>query len=546
MLKALNNAVRPTSKRETAVANRDAIRDKYGLARPNDPARTSVDHHPDAGEATPAPQVAALLAPLQRSRPGVPASVESAPRPRAQLPSTQASSVPMPPTPSGQFSRIQEAKAQMAPRMALYDECMINLQDLMDQGVVKSSVTLDAIFDQLVDSRSKLGALHRYVQEGNVNSKENPLQEPLLLQKMLIAEMDCRKALTELVIALPGDLVPLIHNADLLNILASNINEELNAAKKDFAKSAPEVLSYIDHVKASLMAEVGAGMQEAQLHHDMLTTQGAAIEGFAQSGIDAHRHSMSGFVGRHAGKQVRQAASHAGLASAVKPEEYAAGMRAELGTRFGRLFDVAVQGEHQVDIRLKPGAEGYFSTPELLEIMETMNNYVGRSRDRNAMEAFIKGSPDIEWATDDGERRLQLTPQARERLGISDTEGLPEAPAQERMQTAVIGGAQGVKLSELKASIMQTFSPDLEKLGQRALSPFNLNSGLTHGKAVLTQTLVEDLMTAPTAEKMLALVDQAIQEHGTLWQADRFARDGGKTATLLTELRASLQRYLAA
>jgi hypothetical protein len=540
MLKALNKAISPsTDKRESAAVRRDEIRNKYGLTSgeggttPSSRASVAPRHQP-----TSAPMVDPALAGLQSKQAN--ATPASAPRaPRAAL-------LTAPVRTRTDYSLTPEETALLDARINLFDESIVNLQRLSDEGAITLSHTQRSQLDHLIAARDAVDELRLLVppSSGRALNGNEELAIAKLRVELETAVARCGKDLRELVLALPAEVVPRIHNADLLNILAADIGKELDANKSQFARIAPEVVPYIDRVKQTMTEEVDGAMREARLQNDILTTQGAAIEGFGQAGIDAHRHSTSGWLGRHGNTKVRHAAAHMGLNKALKPEEYAAGMHAELGARFGRLFDVSVEGERQVSINMKTGVAGYFSTPELLQIMEAMNDYVGRSRDKNAMEAFIKTSPDVEWATVDGERRLQLTASAKDRLGVAEGEALPEMSAQERLQTAVIGGAQGVKLSELKASIMQTFSPDLEKLGDRALSMLNLNPGLTHDKAVLIQALVDDLMAAPSAEKMLALVDQAIQDHGALWQADRFARDSGKTGVMLAELRGSLSRYM--
>jgi hypothetical protein len=279
----------------------------------------------------------------------------------------------------------------------------------------------------------------------------------------------------------------------------------------------------------------------------VLQLLGGAVEGFAQDHVDRHRHSTSGWLGRHAPAQVRTAAAHVGLHAAVKPQHYGAGLQAELSARFGRLFEIGVQGEREVRIQPRSGVEGYFSTAELLSIVEAMNDYVGRRRDRNAVQAAIQASPDLQWAQVDGERRLQLTPEALQRLGrdpaAAPDAGDAELSAQQRMQLGLIGGAQGLKLAEVKAGIANSFRAGIQRLEERAASPLSLNPGLTGAKAELLAALHAQLMACPTAELMLAQVEAAIAQHDALWQANRLARDAGSTGTLLADLRDSLRRY---
>ena len=54
---------------------------------------------------------------------------------------------------------------------------------------------------------------------------------------------------------------------------------------------------------------------------------------------------------------------------------------------------------------------------------------------------------------------------------------------------------------------------------------------------------MDDLIASPDVPRMLARLDQAISEHGTLWHGSWLARDGGSTAGLLADMRAAVQRY---
>jgi hypothetical protein len=477
------------------------------------------------------------------------AELAAGPGPRAALPARRPADAADPP------GLAPQHQAVFRHRTRLFEESIQNLQQLRREGALALSPAGQQQFDRLQQHHARLQALQPYLLEGRDppagSSVETRRARALIDMEKL--RVQCRDDLCELIVAHPGHLVPMLHNADLLQVLADDLGHVLAADRRTLARSAPEVTGYLDQVNAALKDSTQDGLREARLHGSVLQLLGGAVEGFAQDHVDRHRHSASGWLGRHAPAQLRTAAAQAGLHAAVKPQHYGAGLQAELSARFGRLFDIGVQGEREVSVRLRSGVEGYFSTPELLSIVEAMNDYVGRRRDRHAVQAAIQASPDLQWAPEGGERRLQLTPEALQRLGRDPAAaaqaadpGDAELSAQQRMQLGLIGGAQGLKLAEVKASIASSFRTGIQELEARAASMLNLNAGLTGAKAGLLTALHADLMACPTAELMLARVEAAIGQHDALWQADRLARDAGSTGTLLADLLESLRRYVAA
>jgi hypothetical protein len=490
------------------------------------------------------------LGALPRRPAGRAAELAAGPAPRAALPAHRAATAADPP------GLAPEHRAVFNLRTRLFEESIHNLQKLCGEGALALPPAGQQQFDRLQENHARLQALQPYLLEGRDppagSSVETRRARALIDMEKL--RLQCRDDLCELIVAHPGHLVPMLHNADLLQVLADDLGHVLAADRRALARSAPEVTGYLDQVNAAMKDSTHDGLREARLHSSVLQLLGGAVEGFAQDHVDKHRHSTSGWLGRHAPQQVRTAAAHVGMHAAVKPQHYGVGLQTELSARFGRLFDIGVQGEREVRIRPRSGVEGYFSTTELLSIVEAMNDYVGRRRDRNAVQAAIQASPDLQWVQVDGERRLQLTPEALQRLGRDPAAAAAEAAdagdvdlsAQQRMQLGLIGGAQGLKLAEVKASIANSFRAGIQELEERAASMLNLNPGLTGAKASLLAALHTQLMACPTAELMLARVEAAIGQHDALWQADRLARDAGSTGTLLADLLDSLQRYAAA
>jgi hypothetical protein len=431
-------------------------------------------------------------------------------------------------------------------RVQLYGEALQNLEALCGSGELRLSATGQHAFGRMAQSHAELQALLPYLLEGRdpPPGGSEALRPVRARIHAAIHERRCRNALCELVVAQPAVLVPLVRNADLLSILAADLGHELAAARQALRSSAPEVMDCVDRLSTSMHDAMDDARREAQLHRDVLQLLGATVEGAAQARADAHRHGLGGWLGRRADQAVGRLAAQARV-PVTPPEAYGTGLQTELAMRFGRLFDIGVEGERRVSVRPRSGVEGYFSTAELLATLQAMNDYVGRRRDRRAVQAAIQASPDLQWVTVDGQAELQLTPQALVRLGAAATphDDVPEATAQQRMQLSIIGGVQGLKLSDLKAALVQTFREDIARLAARAAGLLNLNPGLTQAKAALLQGLVDDLVAAPTVAMMLAQVDEAIAAHERLWQADRFARDAGSTGVLLAELREALQRY---
>lgn len=429
-------------------------------------------------------------------------------------------------------------------RMHMYKAVNDGIQQRLEDGAM----------DLPPHGRRDLMALHQSIQEiealmphlldGKAPPGSSEFAPLHAVSRYLVLELQARQSLRELLVDQPRHLLPMLDDMNSLGYVAADLGTVLEKNRQMFQTTAPEVCDYVESLAKDLKDDSSRTLREAEVQRDILGLLGSAAQGFAQERMDHHRHSAGGWLGRHhGGPKVSRAAGLVGM-DVVTPQIYGLKIEGELKANFGEYFDIQAFGEKQVELSLRPGVPGRVSTQALLQELEFMNDMLGMRRDRETVKAAIKASPDLQWVRQDGQDRLALTPAALARISAGGAEdaALDVAP-QRRLQIRLAHTADGVKLSELKAALVATFREDLQQLDARADTLCNPLAALTHAKADLIDTLMNDLIASPDAPHMLARLDQAIAAHDTLWQGSWLAHDGGSTAGLLADMRAAVQRY---
>lgn len=428
-------------------------------------------------------------------------------------------------------------------RMAMYQGVRDGLQQRLEEGAVDLPARSRHHLMDLHKAVREIESLMPYLLEGKSATPNSGFAQQRALSRYLVLELQARVSVRELVVDQPQHLLPLLGDMNSLSYVADDLATVLQKNHQMFRATAPEVCDHVQQLHQALKDDSQQSMREAQVQRDILSLLGSAAQGFSQERMDDHRHSAGGWLGRHSGARTARAAGLVGM-NVVKPQTYGAKIHGELTANFGDYFDIQASGEKKVELALKPEVPGRMSMLALLQELQLMNDFLGHKRDRETVKSAIQASPDVHWVQQDGVDRLALTPAALARLSLGDGDdaALHMAP-RDRLQARLAHTAEGMKLSDLKAALVTTFREDLQALGRRAESLCNPMAGLTHAKAELLDTLVDDLVASPDAQHMLARLDRAIVDHEALWHGSWQARDGGTTAVLLADMRAAVQRY---
>ena len=432
-------------------------------------------------------------------------------------------------------------------RMAVYEAVTDGLQQRLEDGALDLPARCRHHLMDLHEATRELESLRPYLLEGKSPPHGGgPVEEVKAMRRYLQMELQARASLRELVVDQPQHILPLLgDNMNSLSYVAENLSTVLQKNHEMLSATSEDLGDYVQQLRRDLKNDSQRSLREAEVQSGILSILGSAVQGFSQERMDHHRHSAGGWLGRHGGARTSYAAGMVGM-NVVKPETYGTKIHSELIENFGAYFDIQTSGEKKVELSIKPEVPGSMSTQALLKELEFMNDFLGARRDREAVKAAIKASPDVQWVREDGVDRLALTPAALERMAIDEAAGkvLILAPL-ERLRACLLDAAEGVKLSELKAALVNTFREDYDALVKRANF---VMCGITHGdltyeKAELVEALLNDLLASPDARHMLARIDHAIADHDALWKGSWQARDGGTTGALLADMRTAVQRY---
>ncbi len=356
------------------------------------------------------------------------------------------------------------------------------------------------------------------------------IQQFRLLAKYAVKDARIRKEVKELILRMPELVTTQLTVVSQLVFAANGMREAIWDDSRRFGRRVPEVTDYLRQIDLSIKSALHETTTQCKVQVGILELVRAASQGFADAGLEGLNVSMGGKI------------AHWMHLRRGSPSWQAGRMRHELLESFGNWFHVQSVGEGQISISLKPDVVGRESCAELVQTLEQMSLMLQNGRDRAAVRAAILASQDVHWVQHGGCERLELTSATVEQLCAGGAQGLHAVP-QGQMKAVLVAAAKDVDLGVLKVSLMESFRAEVSRLVDRASSPFNLQAGLTSGKAELMQGLMRDLMDSPNVESMLELVDAAAGHHRQLWQLHWGARSGGTTEVLLKDIRICIQRH---
>ncbi|HET7863759.1 MAG TPA: hypothetical protein VFL86_05070, partial [Burkholderiaceae bacterium] len=312
---------------------------------------------------------------------------------------------------------------------------------------------------------------------------------------------------------------------------ADGLRKSIARDALQYGYRSPEVMDYLRQLDRAIGSASSQAFNQGRVQMDILETLRDAAQGYADADIEGRQSDVRSMV-------VRLFSPHR-----EPPAEAVGQIQQELQQSFGDWFHIERLNPHRLSLSIRPDVVGRQSCADLLRALAHMTNNLCTRRDRHILRAAFAASPDVELVRDSHGEKLVLTPAALKRMTIGGSVDLDAVPGA-ALRSSVVAAVEGIDLAVLKFSLMESFRGRVDRIARRALSPFNLHTGLTLAKAHLMHELLQDLMSSQNINAMMRLLDQAIERHRTLWQLEWGAGSGGETEAVLDDMRSCAQRFV--
>ncbi|KHK51019.1 hypothetical protein PI87_21835, partial [Ralstonia sp. A12] len=120
---------------------------------------------------------------------------------------------------------------------------------------------------------------------------------------------------------------------------------------------------------------------------------------------------------------------------------------------------------------------------------------------------------------------------------------LPDAPARERLADIATKTQRAIYTAILKLSLLQSFDGLIKARVASSDESVPWHRELRQAKDELLVETLEDLMASATPEQMLQQVAKAQIRHDALWRDTWKCPNGGRTGSVLKDLRAAVERF---